>query len=120
MRAAVWPATTALMYRQRGGDGIQTPDCAGRTKRSYGLRELLREMSLKHVKRAIRTPGRLLGRIGRRGDGIQALDCAGRSLNQGAGVDRVVAVVPERIADRVRHDDRGGEMDNGVDSMCGD
>jgi hypothetical protein len=39
-------------------------------------------------------------------------DCG---LDQRTGVHRVVAVVAERIADRVGHDDRGGEMDDGVD-----
>jgi hypothetical protein len=42
-----------------------------------------------------------------------------RGLDQGAGVDRVVAVVAERIANRVWHDDRGCEMDYGVDPMRG-
>jgi hypothetical protein len=37
--------------------GIQGLDCAGRTKRSHSLRELLREMNLKHVKHAIQAPG---------------------------------------------------------------
>ena len=40
-------------------------------------------------------------------------------LDQGARVHRIVAVVAKRIANRVRHDDRGGEMDDGVDPMLG-
>src|SRR6516164_4682421 len=38
-----------------------------------------------------------------------------RGLDQRSGIHRVVAVVAKRIADRVGHDDRGGEMDDGVD-----
>jgi hypothetical protein len=38
-----------------------------------------------------------------------------RGLDQRTGVHRVVTVVAERIADRVGHDDRRGEMDDGVD-----
>jgi hypothetical protein len=41
-------------------------------------------------------------------------------LDQGTRVHRVVTVVGERIANRVRHDHRGGEMDNRIDSMLGD
>jgi hypothetical protein len=42
------------------------------------------------------------------------------ALDQRARVHRVVAVIAKRIANRVRHDDRGGEMDNGVDSVLRD
>ena len=38
-------------------------------------------------------------------------------IEQRAGVHGVVAVVAERIGDRIRHHDRGGEMDDGVDAM---
>src|SRR5262249_24076976 len=55
-----------------------------------------------------------------RGEDEMARPGFDRGVDQGAGVDRVVAVVAERIADRVWHDDRGGEMDNGVDPMRGD
>jgi hypothetical protein len=41
-------------------------------------------------------------------------------LDQRARVNRVVAVIAERIANRIRHDDRGGEMDNGVDPVLRD
>src|SRR4029450_11001426 len=38
------------------------------------------------------------------------------ALDQRVRVHRIVAVIAERIANRVRHDDRGGEMDNGVEA----
>src|SRR5215471_21307597 len=41
-------------------------------------------------------------------------------LDQCARVYRIVAVVAERIANRVRHNDRGSEMDNGVDPVLRD
>jgi hypothetical protein len=41
-------------------------------------------------------------------------------LDQGARVHSVVAIVGKRIANRVRHDHRGGEMNNSIDSMLGD
>ena len=40
-----------------------------------------------------------------------------RGLDQRARVHGVVAVIAERIANRIRHDDRGGEMDDGVDPV---
>jgi hypothetical protein len=43
-----------------------------------------------------------------------------RGLDQRARVRGVVAVIAERIADRVRHHDRGGEMDDGVDPVLRD
>jgi hypothetical protein len=42
------------------------------------------------------------------------------ALNQRMRVHRIVAVIAERIANRVRHHDRGGEMDNGVDPVLRD
>src|SRR6516164_6325528 len=42
------------------------------------------------------------------------------ALDQGPRVHRIVAVIAERIANRVRHDDRGGEMDNSVNPMLRD
>ena len=43
-----------------------------------------------------------------------------RGLDQCARVHRIVAVIAERIANRVRHDDRGGEMDDGIDPVLRD
>ena len=43
-----------------------------------------------------------------------------RALDQRARVDRVVAIIAERIAHRVRHHDRGGEMDDRVDAVLAD
>ena len=40
-----------------------------------------------------------------------------RALDQRARVHGVVAVVAERIAHRIRHDDRRGEMDDGFDTV---
>ena len=40
-------------------------------------------------------------------------------LDQGTRFHRIVEIVAERIANRVRHHDRGGEMDDGVDPMLG-
>src|SRR5262245_36078745 len=42
------------------------------------------------------------------------------ALNQRMRVHRIVAVIAERIANRVRHHDRGGEMDNGIDPALRD
>ncbi len=42
------------------------------------------------------------------------------SLDQGARAHRVVPVIAERVCDRVRHDDRGGEMNDGIHSVLGD
>ena len=39
------------------GADIRALRCTGRTKRSHGLRELRRETSLEHVKRAVQAPG---------------------------------------------------------------
>ena len=43
-----------------------------------------------------------------------------RALDQRAGIDRVVAIIAERIADRLRNDDRSGEVNDGVDAMLAD
>ncbi len=43
-----------------------------------------------------------------------------RRLDQRARIDRVVAVIAERIGDRFRHHDRGGEMDDRVDPVLRD
>jgi len=43
-----------------------------------------------------------------------------RSLDQRAGVHRIVAVVAKRIANGIRHDDRGSEMKDNVDPMFRD
>ena len=40
---------------------------------------------------------------------------AHRALDQRARGDGVVEVVAERVGDRVRHHDRAGEMDHGLD-----
>jgi len=39
------------------------------------------------------------------------------ALDQGPRVYRIIAVIAERIANRIRHNDRGGEMDNGFNPM---
>jgi hypothetical protein len=44
----------------------------------------------------------------------------GGGLDQRARVHRIVAVIAERIANGVRHDDRGGEMEDGVDPVLCD
>jgi hypothetical protein len=41
------------------------------------------------------------------------------SLDQSPRVHGIVAIVAERITNRVRHYDRGGKMDNGLDAMLG-
>ena len=41
-------------------------------------------------------------------------------LDQRARIHGIVAVIAERIADRIRHHDRSGKMDDGVDPMLGD
>ena len=38
-------------------------------------------------------------------------------LDQRARVRRIIAIKGERIADRIRHNDRGSEMDDGVDPV---
>jgi hypothetical protein len=43
-----------------------------------------------------------------------------RALDQCARVHRIVAVVAERIGDRVGHHDRSGKMDDGVHAMLRD
>ena len=43
-----------------------------------------------------------------------------RAFDQRAGIDRVVAVVAERIAHRIRHHDGSGEVDDGVDAVVAD
>ena len=43
-----------------------------------------------------------------------------RGLDQRVRIHRIVAVIAERIADRIRHHDRSGEMDDGVDAVLGD
>ena len=43
-----------------------------------------------------------------------------RSRDQAAGLGRVVEIIAERIGDRFRHDDFGGEMDDGVDLVARD
>ena len=42
----------------------------------------------------------------------------GRDLEQGAGIHRIVAIIAKRIAHRIRHNDRGGEMDDGVNAVA--
>src|SRR5262249_34381720 len=42
------------------------------------------------------------------------------SLDQSARVYGIVAIVAERIANRVGDHNRGGEMDDGLDAMLGD
>ena len=54
---------------------------------------------------------------GGRGEDEMAHAVLDRGLDQRARVRGVVAVIAERIADRVRHHDRGGEMDDGVDPV---
>src|SRR6188474_34416 len=60
--------------------------------------------------------------IDRRGRGKNEMTNAAldRSLNQGAGVGGVVAVIAERIPHRVRHDGRAGEMDDRFDLVIFD
>ena len=57
---------------------------------------------------------------GGRGEDEMAHPVLDRGFDQGARIRGIVAVIAERIAHRVRHDDRGGEMDDGVDPVLRD
>jgi hypothetical protein len=63
--------------------------------------------------------GIAINRGGRREDEMAHAGLDG-GLDQGARFHRIVKIVAERIANRVRHHDRSGEMDDGVDPMLGD
>jgi hypothetical protein len=55
-----------------------------------------------------------------RGEDEMMYSLLDRGLDQRARVRRIIAVIAERIANRVRHDDRGSEMDDGVDPVLSD
>jgi hypothetical protein len=43
-----------------------------------------------------------------------------RAFNQRAGIDGVVAIIAERITHRIRHDQRGGKVNDGLDIVFAD
>src|SRR4029077_12754612 len=59
-----------------------------------------------------------INRRGRREDEMAHASLDG-SLDQSARVHGIVVIIAERIANRVGHHDRGGEMDDGLDAMLG-
>ena len=97
-----------------GGAGIAQHDLGHQLRGAIGRRRH-RGIVFAH-RNALRIA---VDRGGRRENGIAYAPFDG-ALDQRERVHRIVMVIAERIANRVRRDGRGGEMDNGVDPVLRD